>query len=353
MATNAGFLCPVCRCDNTRVLWDDIVILAGEPRKGRQEFAFGFLSCACCEHHFVAPTPELGTIYQFYDEGYYTRKNAKTALEGHLYSRSKAWVAKHRFATSSGIPGSISSGILRLATGAVELLSGRIISFSLSVPLTLPNTAKMLDIGCGDGSWLVFMQSKGYANLEGNDILNECISTVGELGIPFHWGDLPEINLTAESYDLIRLEHVLEHIGEPVTYLTEVARLLTETGTLVLTIPTIDSPCFKKLGKSWRALELPIHLNMFSLKSLLIILDRAGLTVKRYRYLPVWTLCLGSLSDAESSSRRMGKAIRTLLANRALSVIIAPAYALIMRLWGKGDFVSIECEKRKRVLPDV
>lgn len=197
-----------------------------------------------------------------------------------------------------------------------ETLLGRKVSFSLSLPLTLPRQARILDVGCGDGSWLAFMHSRGYQNLEGTEISSSCGKALDGIGVEFHCGDLLDIDLVEQHYDLIRLEHVLEHISEPQSYLQRIAGLLNEKGVLVITIPTVDSPCFRIVGRGWAPLELPHHLNMFSLKSLLETIDRAGLVVERYQYLPVWSACRTSILERMApSSTRIEKVAKAFLAN--------------------------------------
>lgn len=337
--------CPVCASTHTEVLWKDV-----EKLNNKKQFEYQFLRCSRCNHHFVNPFPDFETICHLYENNYYSRRCDNRDLYKSLYPRIKVLIAKHRFALHSELKekNSPKIDILRLLAIIAELLVGRLVSFSLSRPLSEPLSSIILDVGCGNGSWLAFMNSKGYQNLEGNEI--DCCSGeyLNQMGIIFHCGDLMNLNLREQHYDLIRLEHVLEHVSDPLTYLERIASLLKEKGVIVMTIPTIDSPCFRIANRDWHPLELPRHLNMFSLQSLLSIIDKAGLVVYRYRYLPEWKGCRTSIIQSMTPpSSKIARAIIALLSNRLLSIMMAPGYSWVLRAMGKGDFISVECHKRE------
>lgn len=75
--------------------------------------------------------------------------------------------------------------------------------------------ARMLDVACGAGHFLYFLQNKkGYCNSEGIDISEEQINFAKKMGLSnLHCGDfLRYLCKHPNSYDLITAHHVIEHL---------------------------------------------------------------------------------------------------------------------------------------------
>jgi SAM-dependent methyltransferase len=98
--------------------------------------------------------------------------------------------------------------------------------------------ARMLEIGCGNGNVLAYLQQHGV-NVEGGDIFLDTLKfcrqkaslvtlyQVDALSLPFH-----------DEYDLIGVFDVLEHIGDDDKALAEINRALKTGGDLILTVPS-------------------------------------------------------------------------------------------------------------------
>jgi 2-polyprenyl-3-methyl-5-hydroxy-6-metoxy-1,4-benzoquinol methylase len=73
--------------------------------------------------------------------------------------------------------------------------------------------ARILDIGCGNGGFVYFLQSLGYQNSQGIDISKEQIEEAKRLGIQnVEYGDLIRFLKDKKfSYDVIFAKDVIEH----------------------------------------------------------------------------------------------------------------------------------------------
>ena len=73
--------------------------------------------------------------------------------------------------------------------------------------------AKILDIGCGNGGFVYWLQSLGYKNSEGIDISEEQIGMARNLGIPnIECADLVEFLKSKDKvYDIIFARDIIEH----------------------------------------------------------------------------------------------------------------------------------------------
>jgi len=73
--------------------------------------------------------------------------------------------------------------------------------------------AKILDIGCGNGGFVYWLQSLGYKNSEGIDISKEQVGIARNLGIPnIKCADLVEfLKSKDKAYDIIFARDIIEH----------------------------------------------------------------------------------------------------------------------------------------------
>lgn len=136
---------------------------------------------------------------------------------------------------------------------------------------------RLLDVGCGNGLQLQWMQAAGW-QVEGQDVDARAAGELQEkLGVPIHVGPLVDAALPAGSFDAITLGHVLEHVHDPIGLLAECCRLLAPGGVLVARTPNSASFGLEKVfGLSWPGLEPPRHLYHFRARNLAEIARRAG-----------------------------------------------------------------------------
>lgn len=140
-----------------------------------------------------------------------------------------------------------------------------------------------LDVGCGVGYFLLIMKLMGMETfgVEPGDF-NKNLSQ--EYGLNIYHGDLFEARYKNEFFDVITLNHVLEHVYEPLDLMNELNRILKSEGHLIIGIPVHDSIAFKIFGKYWAQLDIPRHLNTFSINSLKKIANKTGFRIEKIRY---------------------------------------------------------------------
>ncbi len=146
------------------------------------------------------------------------------------------------------------------------------------------NKGSILDIGCGRGLFLDIMRKDGWS-VTGVEFNSETASYASDAyGIKViaatSIGELLD-----ESFNVITLNHVLEHSNSPAALINECKRLLRKGGLLVVAVPNIFS--FQALiGKRvWFHLDLPYHLHHFSEEGLSTLLNKNSfkiLKVKRF-----------------------------------------------------------------------
>ena len=105
--------------------------------------------------------------------------------------------------------------------------------------------AKIIDLGCGNGSFVYWLQQSGYLNAEGVDVSPEQIKTAQDLGIK----NIYQANFQnyligkKEIYDFVFMHHVLEHFNkeEVLDILEIIHQSLKINGILVITTPNAES----------------------------------------------------------------------------------------------------------------
>lgn len=101
----------------------------------------------------------------------------------------------------------------------------------------LLGATRLVDLGCGDGAWL---DDNPAPEAIGIDIAAGGATTPPERSWAFISADLDEgIPLDDDWADAVRANQVIEHIRNPVRFLSEVLRVLRPSGAFVATTPNI------------------------------------------------------------------------------------------------------------------
>lgn len=131
----------------------------------------------------------------------------------------------------------------------------------------------LLDIGAGTGDFLSVARKQGWetTGFEPN---------VKAKGIAISKGVslLDDTNLAKDqSFDVITMWHVLEHVPNIEIQIKELKRLLKPTGTLFIAVPNFNSYDAKHYGNYWAAYDAPRHLWHFSKKAMKMLFEREAL----------------------------------------------------------------------------
>lgn len=137
---------------------------------------------------------------------------------------------------------------------------------------------KILDVGCGNGEYLYELKKEGF-DVYATDYSKIALSrTQKRTSAPqknFYQGDFSEINFE-ERFKIVSFWHVLEHVGDPSSYLQKAYSVLENEGIVVGEVPNYNSLVLAIFKKKYNWLMIPEHIIYFTPKSLELILEEAG-----------------------------------------------------------------------------
>jgi 2-polyprenyl-3-methyl-5-hydroxy-6-metoxy-1,4-benzoquinol methylase len=146
--------------------------------------------------------------------------------------------------------------------------------------LGVSHDARILDIGCGSGVLLADLKELGYKNLLGLDrFVPQAVADKHSVRIVK--GELRDLNGT--SWDVITLNHSLEHMAEQSDVLRAVASLLDSAGRCLVRIPVLGW-AWEHYGVNWAQIDAPRHFFLHTTKSFSLLAASAGLDVVDISY---------------------------------------------------------------------
>jgi SAM-dependent methyltransferase len=125
-------------------------------------------------------------------------------------------------------------------------------------------TGQLLEVGCGRGDLLRVARMNGFS-VVGCDIFGgrKPISD----GITFYDSTLKDAGFNDNSFDVVVIRNILEHLFDPNIEMKEVKRILKPNGYLYIKVPNVEFEhgvrCRLIFGKK-HTMDPPYHLNYFS-----------------------------------------------------------------------------------------
>ncbi len=141
--------------------------------------------------------------------------------------------------------------------------------------LSRRNKGRLLDVGCGSGLALDRMAELGW-QVEGLEPDPAAVEVARSKGLEVRQGTLYTQHFAPEYFDVVVVNHVIEHVHDPFLLMKECYRVLRPGGRLIVITPNIKSWGQRMYKYDWRGLEAPRHLHIFTLSSLVAMFALAG-----------------------------------------------------------------------------
>jgi SAM-dependent methyltransferase len=265
--------CPACGDPRRHVRFSDLSDDSFAVAPGK----WVLYGCDGCTAAYLDPRPSEQSIGRAYAR-YYTHDAGEGSTEPlYFWTRSDlpSRLKTHYLNTQHGydFPGShwLGHGLIsRMASKRTAL------DFQIRhLPSPKGRAQSLLDVGCGNGAFVATATALGFL-ATGIDPDPRALENGRRRGLDIRTGILPDPSLSASSFDHVTLSHVLEHLHRPREALDQCLSLLRPGGRLWLSQPNLGAIGLENFGRSWRGLEAPRHLTLFSFASLKQLLTSIG-----------------------------------------------------------------------------
>lgn len=229
--------CPVCGSNKSSVLFQ------ANDFEYKLPGLFYVSTCDECGLIFQNPRPKFSEILRYYTDTYEPFKKVGSPLMQNI---------RHRF-----------------------LVVPRINKYS-DLFKNYKGKAKLLDVGCASGDLLSELSNNSKFICEGVEPVNYAVKLARERGLKVQHSTVENLKCKKNTYDLIIMNHVLEHLQNPQEVVKKIYQILKKGGYFSGELPCADSIERIIFGKYWAVYHLPRHLTFFTKKLLKRFLEEKG-----------------------------------------------------------------------------
>jgi 2-polyprenyl-3-methyl-5-hydroxy-6-metoxy-1,4-benzoquinol methylase len=202
--------------------------------------------CSACSVGFVYPRLSGPKLLSQYSPSYFQEKY--DSLQQSEYLNMQSWQNK-----------------IEMCLGWVDRLRGA-------------KTGLLLDVGCGKGWFLEAARERGW-QVQGVELCPEVAKrTMERVGTQVHIGSIFDVELPPETFDLVTMFDVIEHLEEPIEALRICYRILKPGGALALSTPNLRGLGCRLLGAKAFAVWPDEHIIYFGPASMKRALQLADFT---------------------------------------------------------------------------
>jgi len=230
--------CPLCKVDHPSC------------KLKYKKYGFSIYRCGVCSIMFVNPLPSMEKIFDIYKSSYFQRGN-KYNFNHKIKISDPNW---HNDVNK------------------------------ISFVKNFKSSGTLLDVGCGMGGFLNVARESGFT-VTGIEISKYASDFVkSELEMMVYNTDLSTAGFRSESYDIVCMWDVIEHLHDPHKTLQEIYRILKPGGYLFISTGDTGSIWARITGYFWHLLTPPQHLFYFNKKNLNDLLVLKGFDVIKTIY---------------------------------------------------------------------
>lgn len=147
--------------------------------------------------------------------------------------------------------------------------------------------ARIIDIGAGNGTFVSLLHEAGFQDVSAHEIPDSDLSKIEGIAREIY-RDFDYSSIPSESFDVVTLLDVVEHVIDPSYLIRMCSRVLKPNGVIYFHTPVVTKtdrmmhafqklPVLKKIGTIWQRGRTSIfHLENYTPKSLTLLLENAG-----------------------------------------------------------------------------
>ncbi|MBF0364306.1 MAG: methyltransferase domain-containing protein [Oligoflexia bacterium] len=192
--------------------------------------------CNHCSLEYLYPKPSLVELQKLYNENYYS-----------------PWLQDS-------------------SEGQLKLLKEATFKRYLNQITTYKTTGALLDVGCALGSFLKLAREEGFTPY-GIDLNPVAIESAKKITDNAWVGTLESMSFEANSFDVIVMSDLIEHVLDIKSTLAEASRILKEDGILLIATPNTNSLSHLLMRKHWPHYKME-HLHYFNPKNFAAVAEQ-------------------------------------------------------------------------------
>ncbi len=241
MASENITICPVCNHDTF------------SPYNSAKDYTvsgevFTLIQCSACQFIITSPRPAKNSIARYYlSDDYISHSGKSKTLFDKIYLTARKFTLKWKH----------------------QLIADH-----------STHAQAILDYGCGTGEFLKHMKNRGWqiegvepaanARTKANEQLGNAVSET-----------LQTVKL--QSFNIITLWHVLEHIHDLNDTIQHLKHLLAKDGKMIIAVPNPKSHDSQNYQNNWAGYDVPRHLWHFTQSTMDALLKKNGLKIVETR----------------------------------------------------------------------
>jgi SAM-dependent methyltransferase len=255
--------CPLCSSEKTGLQFTCIDHFASGKN-------FAVFKCSKCGFLFTQDYPDENEIGEYYESDSYISHNDR----------------------AEGFSNKMYRAVRNLMMGRKKKLIRHVTGLQ---------TGTLLDIGSGTGYFANTMRKAGWLakGIEINERARKF--SISHFGLYVATPDKVS-SFDSSSFDCITLWHVLEHFYNPLTYISEIYRLLKPGAACVIALPNCNSFDAEYYNQFWAAWDVPRHLWHFNPETFSLFSEKTGFTLEDLKILPFDVFYISQLSEKYKGS---------------------------------------------------
>jgi len=248
--------CPICNSQQLQLL-----LTVKDYTVSQKQF--NIVKCKNCQFKITQNIPTQESIGAYYEsEDYISHTDTQKGLVNNLYHFARNYMLKSKRKT---IEKHVKSG-------------------------------NLLDIGCGTGYFLNEMKLANW-NVMGLEV-DEGAKQVCKNKFGIDAQNISTLfDFTANTFDVITMWHVLEHVHDLNGYIAQIKKILKPNGKVFIAVPNNDCYDANYYFVHWAAWDVPRHLYHFEPKTMEALLCKHGLKVEQKQWMPFDPFYISLLSE--------------------------------------------------------
>lgn len=296
--------CRICQSTDVSKLFSGLTDLEYDV-PGR----FNFYQCGTCQTIFLFPTPTIEELLSFHPDTYHGYNTPVSKLTQFLIKLN----LKNRSRLYKKIIGS---------------------------------EGEILDIGSADGHHFTILKKFGNWQFSGIEF-NDRVAQLGrKKGFNIETSTIETSIFPKGKFDLIIMNHLIEHVTDPNETLKAASALLKKDGYLIGETPNIASLDFYLTRQYWGGLHTPRHTFLFNPKGLKVLFEQNGFKLKQISHkldTSHWALSLQNFLQSKNITKTKLKLGRTFYYPFLLLMLLP--LNMIQKIFRATGIIQFICQK--------